>query len=173
MTRANLARLTNRCPTSNYYRPLDLERKPSLSCPSPFACPRPTPSIADSPLSPPARAQVTESAFFRSIPPSHPLILSNSAGIHAQSIGEHIIMSLLMLQHRIAEPLRIGSQEKRWASPQELGGLHISELRGKVVGMLPYGAVSREVARMASAFGARIVGEQACVGCSVDAPAIC
>lgn len=68
-------------------------------------------------------------------------------------------MSLLLLGHRAYRTISIGREEKRWASPQELGGLHISELRGRTVGMLPYGAISREVARMAKTFGARIVGE--------------
>lgn len=48
--------------------------------------------------------------------------------------------------------------EKRWGTTGDLGSeLFIRELRGKTVGILGYGHIGREAARLSVAFGARIV----------------
>ncbi|SCZ92444.1 BZ3500_MvSof-1268-A1-R1_Chr5-2g07862 [Microbotryum saponariae] len=93
----------------------------------------------------------------------HPLTLANTAGIHATTIGEHALMVTLMLLHKILKVDRVIRKEKKWVGPNELGGrgpdaqLFFTELRGKTFAILGYGHIAREVARLASAFGANII----------------
>ncbi|KDE08648.1 hypothetical protein MVLG_01108 [Microbotryum lychnidis-dioicae p1A1 Lamole] len=107
--------------------------------------------------------QITDSPFHKSVPEEHPLILANTAGIHATTIGEHALMITLMLLHKILNVDRVIRKEKRWVGPNELGGsgpdaqLFFTELRGKTFAILGYGHIARETARLASAFGANII----------------
>ncbi|SCV72488.1 BQ2448_4025 [Microbotryum intermedium] len=107
--------------------------------------------------------QITDSPLYNSVPKDHPLILANTAGIHATTIGEHALMITLMLSHKILKVDRIIRKEKRWVGPNELGGrgpdaqLFFTELRGKTFAILGYGHIAREVARLASTFGANII----------------
>ena len=70
-------------------------------------------------------------------------------------------MFMLMLLHQTQMVAQFTRHEKRWPAPQELnprtGGLFISELRGKTVGILGYGHIGREVARLSTCFGARVI----------------
>lgn len=103
-------------------------------------------------------AQVTGSEFWKTIPPEHPLILANAAGIHVSPIGEHgpsssslislpssaplilfehaVLMTSMMLLHRMQQVADITRGEQRWAHPAELGGLFVQELRGLTFGIL-------------------------------------
>ncbi|ORY80722.1 hypothetical protein BCR35DRAFT_352483 [Leucosporidium creatinivorum] len=101
--------------------------------------------------------QITDTPFYQSVPKDHPLILANSAGIHGGPIGEHVLMTTMMLLHKMQPIADITRGEKRWAAPQELGGLFVQELRGLTVGILGYGHIGREIARLSTAFGSRII----------------
>ncbi|GAA6010595.1 hypothetical protein JCM10207_007754 [Rhodosporidiobolus poonsookiae] len=100
--------------------------------------------------------QIVESAFVRSIPSDRRLAISNLAGVHAVSIAEHVMMTTLMHCHQMNKCLEMSSRA-HWAGPTELGGLFIREIRGMTFGILTYGAIAREIARLATAFGARII----------------
>ncbi|KAI5476091.1 2-hydroxyacid dehydrogenase [Pseudohyphozyma bogoriensis] len=118
---------------------------------------------------------VTQTEFWRSIPSEHPLVLSNIAGTHAVTIGEHVLMTsvrapaafleatpahtfLTQLMHfhkmwRCIEASRRG----HWAGPTELDGLFIKEIRGLTVGIITYGNIAREISRLFNALGAKVI----------------
>ncbi|KAK4053403.1 hypothetical protein OIV83_001568 [Microbotryomycetes sp. JL201] len=105
--------------------------------------------------------QVTTSSFWKTVTPELDIKLCNSAGIHQNPIGEHIIMTMLMLLHKMPLVTHFTSGEHRWPGPADLapksGGLLNSEIRGQTIGILGYGHIGREAARLAHAFGARII----------------
>ncbi|GAA5909130.1 hypothetical protein JCM6882_001198 [Rhodosporidiobolus microsporus] len=99
---------------------------------------------------------ITDSAFYQSIPPEHPLVLSNIAGVHAVTIAEHVLMTSLMHFHRMDRCIE-ASRQGHWAGPTELGGLFIREMRSLTVGIITYGHIAREIGRLAAAFGSRVI----------------
>ena len=79
------------------------------------------------------------------------LTLTSARGTHTESMPENIVASLLY----VAKPVRIAvenQKESKWVStvPQPL--------TGKTLGILGLGAIGGEVARIASAFGMRVIG---------------
>jgi len=79
------------------------------------------------------------------------LTLTCARGTHTESMPENIIASLFY----IAKPVRIAAENQKaakWVNtvPQPL--------TGKTLGILGLGAIGQEVARMAAAFGMRVIG---------------
>jgi phosphoglycerate dehydrogenase-like enzyme len=75
---------------------------------------------------------------------------------HEPAIAEYVIMTMLVLTHRlfdIAPAFRAGS----WSAHQPAGGLPQGEMLGRTVGILGYGRIGREVAKRAVGFGCRLV----------------
>jgi phosphoglycerate dehydrogenase-like enzyme len=84
-----------------------------------------------------------------------PVVLTNSRGLSAVSIGEHTIMVTLALLRGL--PLADERQrERHWAQDEFIG--IIRTLRGARVLIVGLGAIGSEVARLASAFGASVTG---------------
>ena len=80
----------------------------------------------------------------------HDILLSNSSGIHATPIAEHIIGFLLLFTRGFYRTFK--QQEAHlWQKSETLGELRNS--RVLIVGM---GAIGEEAARIASALGARV-----------------
>lgn len=79
------------------------------------------------------------------------IILSNSSGIHAVPIAEHIIGFMLIFTRGFSHTFR--NQERRvWEKKNDIG-----ELRGKTVLIAGLGDIGREAARLAHALGCRII----------------
>jgi phosphoglycerate dehydrogenase-like enzyme len=78
------------------------------------------------------------------------LILTTSSGIHAVPIGEYVLGSMLMFAHHFHQAARqqAGHQWAHYAS---------SELRDKTLGIVGYGHIGREVARLALCFGMQVI----------------
>lgn len=82
-----------------------------------------------------ATHQVTGSAFVKSAASGtgngdrKPFYISNTAGIHTSCIGEHVLMTTMMVFRKMNETNDICRGEHRWATPQEIGGddLYIRE----------------------------------------------
>lgn len=81
---------------------------------------------------------------------SSDLILTTSSGIHATPIGEYVLASMLMFTHRFHQALRQQDRHawQRYDAP---------ELRDRTLGIVGYGHIGREVARLALAFGMKVV----------------
>lgn len=84
------------------------------------------------------------------------IAITSASGIHAVQIAEYVLGMLLNYAHRFPEAARFQSKAQWPVMPEKLT-LSTRELRGKTLGILGYGAIGREVARLASAFGMRIL----------------
>ena len=83
------------------------------------------------------------------------VVLTNSRGLSAASIGEHTIMVALALLRRLRHAFE-RQQERQWAQDEFVD--EIRTLRGARVLIVGLGAIGCEVARLAAAFGASVTG---------------
>jgi phosphoglycerate dehydrogenase-like enzyme len=83
--------------------------------------------------------------------------ITNSRGVHAIPISEHVMGMLLSLARdlpRAARQQAAGAMEREtWFELPEVP----QELAGRTLGLYGYGAIARETARRARAFGMRVV----------------
>ena len=85
------------------------------------------------------------------------VIMSNSRGNSSTTIAEHVIAVTLALLRDF--PLAWRRQaEKIWAQDEFGAGARIRTLRGADVLIVGLGSIGAETARLAAAFGARVVG---------------
>ena len=84
------------------------------------------------------------------------IAITNASGIHAVQIAEYVLGMLLNYAHHFPETTRLQSRIY-WPPMTEKLSLATRELRGKTLGILGYGAIGREVARLATAFGMRVL----------------
>jgi phosphoglycerate dehydrogenase-like enzyme len=83
------------------------------------------------------------------------LIITNVSGTSATQTAEHVVMMLLALGHHLNEAINYQKRSEwpsgRWElfAPQEL--------RGSTVGIVGYGSIGRQVARLLHAFGATVL----------------
>ncbi|BFZ54675.1 hypothetical protein PYCC9005_001712 [Savitreella phatthalungensis] len=101
--------------------------------------------------------------FFRTIPQNvkdeKKLNVAGAAGVHATTIAEYVLMNVINFYHK-ARLLEKMQQTAHWnrepyVPPGTINGTR--ELRGKTMGIVGYGSIGRECARLASAFGMKIV----------------
>jgi phosphoglycerate dehydrogenase-like enzyme len=95
----------------------------------------------------------------------HPLFqtsvtFTTTSGIHAINMAEYVFTLVLAWCHRL--PLMLDWQRRRrWPPPAERSSLFVTpELRGKTIGIAGYGSIGRQVARLATAFGMRVLALQ-------------
>lgn len=79
-----------------------------------------------------------------------PVILTNVSGIHATPISEFVLSFMLMFVKQAHVCFQF-KQERRWERVVP------TVLRGKTVGIIGLGSIGREVARLAKAFGMRVL----------------
>jgi phosphoglycerate dehydrogenase-like enzyme len=81
--------------------------------------------------------------------------ITSMSGASASQMAEHAVMMMLALGHHILEVL--GYQKRaEWPSGRwELFSPH--ELRGSIVGIVGYGSIGRQIARMLQVFGATVL----------------
>ncbi|GCE25051.1 3-phosphoglycerate dehydrogenase [Dictyobacter alpinus] len=81
---------------------------------------------------------------------------TTASGVHAVNIGEYVLTTILAWFHRF--PLfSEWKQKAEWPQDKDRGLFMPEELREKTLNIVGYGSIGREVARMAKAFGMRIV----------------
>ena len=85
---------------------------------------------------------------------------TTASGAHAIPIAEYVFAQLLALGRRL--PTQLEWQRKGAFPPdQERWPLFVSdELWGRTIGIVGYGSIGRQVARIARAFGMRVLGMQ-------------
>ncbi len=89
----------------------------------------------------------------------HPLlrsvILTTSSGIHAPAMAEYILMMILAFAHHLP---RMIEYQGRAEWPQQRWAMFVpQELRDATIGIVGYGSIGREAARLARAFGMRVL----------------
>jgi phosphoglycerate dehydrogenase-like enzyme len=98
---------------------------------------------------------------------------TTASGVHSVNIAEYVFTMVLGWYHRL-DRLLIWQQTREW--PRGRGQLYVRgqqvavhasaeaffprELRGMTIGILGYGSIGREVARIAKAFGMRVLAIQ-------------
>ncbi len=92
---------------------------------------------------------------------NHPLMkvggitFTTQSGSSASQVAEYIVMMLLALGHKLPEMIRHQS-EKLW-SPKRWDIFSPQELRGSTVGLIGYGSIARQTARLLQPFGVQIL----------------
>ncbi len=81
--------------------------------------------------------------------------VTTASGIHATPIAEYTVASMLAWAHRFHLMIRAQARHEWMRS----GGFmtSVEELRGKTLGVIGYGSIGRETARIAGAMGMRIL----------------
>jgi len=88
--------------------------------------------------------------------------LTNAPGLHAQPIAEYVFAHLLSLTKRVREHAAL--QASRSYTP-----IQAEELHGKTFGIFGFGGIGRGAARIARAFGMRVVAVRRTPGPDPDA----
>lgn len=83
------------------------------------------------------------------------LQVTTLSGVPALPMGEYALMMMLTQGHRLAE-MRAYQEKSTWPA-ERFEALAPLELRKSTVGIVGYGSSGRQVARLAKAFGARII----------------
>jgi phosphoglycerate dehydrogenase-like enzyme len=94
----------------------------------------------------------------------HPLLrdtaipLTTTSGVHAATIAEYAIAVLLALAHRVPRMVEWHAR-KRWPPDDQRWPLFVpTEIRGATLGVVGYGSIGRELARIAvAAFGMTVL----------------
>ncbi|GAA6060938.1 hypothetical protein JCM10212_003846 [Sporobolomyces blumeae] len=102
-------------------------------------------------------SHITDTPFFQNLPDESDLMFANSSGIHVSTIGEHVLATVMMLYHKLHTIAITLHNEKRWMGPGDLGGMFIRELSTLKVGIIGYGHIGRETARLFHCAGSEIV----------------
>ena len=93
---------------------------------------------------------------------NHPLfqtsvIFTTTSGVHAINMAEYVFTMVLAWFHRFPHILE-WQQQGQWLSSSQRSSLFVpEELRGKTIGIVGYGSIGREVARLAIAFGMHVL----------------
>lgn len=86
-----------------------------------------------------------------------PVVLTNSAGIHAPAIADTVLASMLHFARGVDFAVR-AQAERRW-DPAPFFAAHspVRELADATVGLVGFGGIGREVAQRARALGMRVL----------------
>lgn len=89
--------------------------------------------------------------------PGPPLLLTGASGIHSPQIAEYVMGVAISLLHNLKVEALFAHTEKRWNVVAQKNLMAVMELRGRTMGILGYGHIGRECARLATAFGMNIL----------------
>jgi phosphoglycerate dehydrogenase-like enzyme len=85
------------------------------------------------------------------------IVLTNSRGVHAIPIAEHTLGMLVALARDFRLAVLDQSAGKLDRERWWIGSGRPVDLRGRTLGLFGYGAIGREIARRARAFGMRVI----------------
>lgn len=85
------------------------------------------------------------------------VVLTTMSGIHAVPVAEHVLAQMLALTRRLDLAMRL--QLERRYERDEIAWT-AGELSGKTIGIVGLGKIGREIARLAQAFGMRVIGSK-------------
>jgi phosphoglycerate dehydrogenase-like enzyme len=78
------------------------------------------------------------------------LVITNARGVFSEPIAEYVLMMILAVMRRLPQLLEL-QRERTWQP------LEATEMREITIGILGLGSIGRQVARLALAFGSRVV----------------
>jgi phosphoglycerate dehydrogenase-like enzyme len=88
------------------------------------------------------------------------VIFTTTSGVHAIDMAEYVFTMVLAWFHRLPQMLE-WQQRAAWPTNFERTSLFVGEeLRGKTIGIVGYGSIGRQVARLANTFGMRVLAMQ-------------
>ncbi|MFT5194347.1 MAG: phosphoglycerate dehydrogenase-like enzyme [Cellvibrionaceae bacterium] len=82
-------------------------------------------------------------------------IITTASGVHARAIAQHLFSKILFFANRVPK-WQAFKQSKTWPKNRQENFSPI-ELQGKTLGILGYGSMGREVARIGNAFGMNVL----------------
>ncbi|MFZ0676820.1 D-2-hydroxyacid dehydrogenase [Candidatus Binatus sp.] len=81
--------------------------------------------------------------------------ITTASGIHATPIAEYTLGSMLAYAHRIHLAIRAQVRREWMRSGAFMSG--VDDIRGQTLGIIGYGSIGRETARLAAAFGMKVL----------------
>jgi phosphoglycerate dehydrogenase-like enzyme len=81
--------------------------------------------------------------------------IATASGIHATPIAEYTLGSMLAYAHRIHLAIRAQVRHEWMRSGAFMAG--VDDIRGQTLGIIGYGSIGRETARLAAAFGMKVL----------------
>lgn len=92
------------------------------------------------------------------------VIITSSSGIHAVQMSEYCLGMMLAFNYKIPTMMRQQARSE-WRTRRGEGGegeliFNPHELRGQTLGIAGYGSIGRELARMASALGMKVLASK-------------
>lgn len=83
------------------------------------------------------------------------IALTHASGVAASTIAEHVMMMMLALCRRLPK-MQTCQRDATWSREPSTAFIQ-RELRGSTVAIVGYGSIGRETARLAKAFGMRVL----------------
>jgi phosphoglycerate dehydrogenase-like enzyme len=83
------------------------------------------------------------------------ILITSASGVHAPNMAQYILTQMLAWAHRVPRWLQF-QREGKWPS-RRWDIFMPDELHGRTLGILGYGSIGREVARLAKGFGMTIL----------------
>jgi phosphoglycerate dehydrogenase-like enzyme len=84
--------------------------------------------------------------------------ITTASGIHAPNMGQYVFAQILAWAHRV--PNWLAHQRKNQWPKDRWRKFVPDELRGRTLGILGYGSIGREVARLGKSFGMRVLASK-------------
>lgn len=78
------------------------------------------------------------------------LVITNARGVFSEPIAEYVVMMILAVMRRLPQLMEL-QRERTWQP------LEASEMREVTVGIVGYGSIGRDVARLIGSFGGRVL----------------
>ena len=89
-----------------------------------------------------------------------PVLFSTMSGVHAVNAAEYVFLMILAWYHKFPTMLK-WQQGGAWPPSEERHSMFMPvALLGKTIGIVGYGSIGRQVAKVAKAFGMRILAMQ-------------
>ncbi len=87
------------------------------------------------------------------------VMFTTASGVHSINIAEYVF-AMTQAWYRKLPQLFVWKQSKEWGRDKESIESSIEELHGETIGIVGYGSIGRQVARLAQAYGLRVLAMQ-------------